>query len=69
MIRVINNNYDILHRPVNTLRLKGTFSLAEMHSWISQCLPDIPEKLPNEDKVEYLFESVLMGTMLKCTYE
>jgi hypothetical protein len=25
--------------------LTGTFSLAEMHTWIRYCLPEVPEKV------------------------
>ena len=31
-------------RPLNVLNLKGPFSLAEVHSWICFCIPDVPER-------------------------
>ncbi|XP_054259851.1 Bardet-Biedl syndrome 7 protein homolog [Macrosteles quadrilineatus] len=55
-------------RSFNSLGLKGNFSLAEMHSWVSHCLPEVPEKPPLEDKVSYIFTSTLMHSMLHCTY-
>ena len=28
-------------RSLNTLTLKGSFTLAEMHSWIANCVPEV----------------------------
>uniref|UniRef100_A0A0K8T3A0 Uncharacterized protein n=4 Tax=Lygus hesperus TaxID=30085 RepID=A0A0K8T3A0_LYGHE len=55
-------------RPVNVLTLKGGFSFAEMHHWISHCLPEIPEKIPTNDNAIYFFESSFIGTTLQCKY-
>ena len=30
--------------PYNTLRIIGRFSMAEMHAWLSGCLPEVPER-------------------------
>ncbi len=38
--------FALIFRPTNRLRLTGTFSLAEMHTWIRYCLPEVPEKVP-----------------------
>ena len=38
-------NFWFIFRPTNRLRLTGTFSLAEMHTWIRYCLPEVPEKV------------------------
>lgn len=57
-------------RPYNTLSLKGTFSAAEMHNWISYCVPEIPQKMqtaPTELN-RYNFENVFAGTLLQCDY-
>jgi len=32
-------------RPLNTLTITGSFTLADMHAWISFCLPDVSVKL------------------------
>ncbi|KAG8302515.1 Bardet-Biedl syndrome 7 protein [Homalodisca vitripennis] len=56
------------NRCYNNLQLKGNFSVAEMHSWVSNCLPEVPEKPPLGEKVSYIFTSVLMFSMLHCTY-
>ncbi|KAK7601335.1 hypothetical protein V9T40_008776 [Parthenolecanium corni] len=47
---------------------KRTFSVAEMHSWIIQCLPDLPEKPSDDERVFYTFKSSLLETVLQCTY-
>ncbi|KAL1110414.1 hypothetical protein AAG570_007945, partial [Ranatra chinensis] len=57
-----------LNRSCNSLTLKGGFSMAEMHSWVSQCLPEIPAKAPINEKVEYYFVSSFIGTILHCSY-
>nr|XP_018917653.1 PREDICTED: Bardet-Biedl syndrome 7 protein homolog [Bemisia tabaci] len=61
------HNHETL-REYHALSLKGTFSLLEIHSWISQCLPEVPEKLPVEDKISYVFQSVSVGTVLFCEF-
>lgn len=48
---------------VNTLTVEGKFSLSDMNSWISQCLPDVPEKSQGDDLV-YYFRSTFLSTIL-----
>lgn len=55
-------------RPYNILTLKGAFSLGEIHTWVSFCLPEIPEKAPTGDKVIFTFVSTFLDTMLHCSY-
>ncbi|KAJ4432478.1 hypothetical protein ANN_21097, partial [Periplaneta americana] len=55
-------------RPYNVLTLKGAFSLGEIHTWVSFCLPEIPEKPPTGDKVTFTFISTFLDTMLHCSY-
>nr|CAD7588384.1 unnamed protein product [Timema genevievae] len=43
-------------------------SLAEIHSWVSFCLPEIPEKPTTGEKATFIFVSTFLGTMLQCTY-
>lgn len=57
-------------RPHSQLTLKGTFSHAEVHNWLSNCIPEVPEKLQtvqNEKSVLY-FRNVFIGTELMCEY-
>ncbi|RZB77484.1 Bardet-Biedl syndrome 7 protein -like, partial [Asbolus verrucosus] len=57
------------NRTFNTLTLKGTFSLAEIHTWVSQCLPEVPEKPQIAETTVLHFESTLLGTILQCSYQ
>nr|CAD7256790.1 unnamed protein product [Timema shepardi] len=43
-------------------------SLAEIHSWVSFCLPEIPEKPTTGEKATFIFVSTFLGTMLQCNY-
>ncbi|XP_060601022.1 Bardet-Biedl syndrome 7 protein homolog isoform X2 [Ruditapes philippinarum] len=56
------------NRPHNTLKLTGQFSQAEMHSWVCFCLPELPEKTPPGDKVQFHFISTFLDTQLECLY-
>lgn len=57
-------------RPQNELKLKGTFSHAEIHNWLMNCIPEVPEKLKNDqgEKSILFFENVFIGTGLMCEY-
>lgn len=55
-------------RPVNTLRLTGQFSFAEIHSWVVFCLPEVPEKTPAGDSITFYFQNTFLGTQLEATY-
>lgn len=55
-------------RPLNTLKLTGQFSLAEMHSWIHFSLPEVPERPPASDTASFQFVSTFLNTQLDCTY-
>ena len=56
-------------RPYNVLKLTGVFSLAEVHSWVSFCLPELPERTPAGDSVTFHFCSTFLDTMLECSYK
>ena len=34
-------------KPQNILTLSGSFSMAEVHSWVTLCLPEVSEKVPS----------------------
>ncbi|XP_077867957.1 BBSome complex member BBS7-like [Saccoglossus kowalevskii] len=55
--------------PMNTLKLSGQFSLAEIHSWVCVCLPEIPERTPSGDSVNFNFLSTFLDTQLDCSYK
>lgn len=55
-------------RTYNVVDIRGDFSLYEIHSWVTQCLQDIPDKPPASDIVVYRFESALLSTILQVQY-
>uniref|UniRef100_A0A8C5A9S8 Bardet-Biedl syndrome 7 n=1 Tax=Gadus morhua TaxID=8049 RepID=A0A8C5A9S8_GADMO len=54
--------------PMSRLSLSGQFSLAEIHSWVGFCLPEVPEKTPAGDTVTLHFTNTFLGTQLEATY-
>jgi Bardet-Biedl syndrome 7 protein len=56
-------------RPINKLKLSGSFSLAEMHSWMHYCVPEIPEKPPVEAEVTFYFINTFLATQLEVVYK
>ena len=56
------------HRPCNILSVSGQFSLGQAHSWVSLCLPDVPERPPAEDMATLYFKSTFIHTQLECSY-
>ena len=61
--------YSLLSSPRNVLRLTGPFSLGEAHSWVSYCLPDIPDQPSGDDVNTLHFRSTFIDTQLECTYK
>ena len=56
-------------RPINKLKLTGSFSLAEMHSWLHYCIPELPEKPPADNESTFYFVNTFLGTQLEITYK
>lgn len=56
-------------RPINMLKLSGNFSLAEIHSWLNYCIPEIPEKVPAENEITFVFINTFLGTQLEVKYK
>jgi len=56
-------------RPYNQLTFKGPFTLADVHSWIHSCLPNISEKVPPEDEIAFYFAHSQWKTLLLCRYK
>jgi len=57
-------------RPLSTLTLTGSFSLSDVHSWVSFCLPDVPSKAATDGGVQCAyFRSSFLSTVLSCDYE
>mmetsp|Transcript_40095 Transcript_40095/g.99095 ORF Transcript_40095/g.99095 Transcript_40095/m.99095 type:complete len:815 (-) Transcript_40095:119-2563(-) len=55
-------------RPMCELRLSGSFSLSEMHSWVYLALPEVPERVGADD-MSFVFASTFLGTFLVCNYK
>ena len=56
-------------RPFNTVTLKGTFGFADIHSWVSICLPSVPVRLQEGDRATMTYVSTFLGTQLECAFE
>ncbi len=56
-------------RPINKLKLTGSFSLAEMHSWLHYCIPEIPEKPSADNEMCFYFVNTFLGTQLEIAYK
>lgn len=52
---------------MNHLRITGSFSLAEVHSWVVACIPEVPARL-HEDDAFFAFRNTFLDTLLLCTY-
>lgn len=42
--------------------------MAEMHTWIGFCLPEVPGKAPATDQATFIFMSTFLDTMLQVDY-
>ena len=58
---------DIDDRPVNTLRITGSFTLGQMHEWVCFCLPDVPARTLDSE-VNMAFRNVYLGSVLSAQY-
>ena len=59
------DTYDSL--MLSTIKILGRFSLSEAHHWVSNCLPDFPPNVSQdeEDQVhKFQFKSTFVGTYL-----
>ena len=52
---------------ISRLVLSGAFSLADVHSWVVACLPDMPDRV-HGDTCAYAFRSTYLDTFLTCEY-
>lgn len=59
---------EVDERPMNTLKMTGTFTLGQMHEWVCFCLPDVPSRHQGEE-VHMSFRNVFLGTQLSATYK
>lgn len=53
---------------MNSLKISGGFSLAEIHSWVVACLPEVPARL-QEEEASFAFRNTFLDTLLICAYK
>ncbi|GMH36136.1 hypothetical protein BSKO_04004 [Bryopsis sp. KO-2023] len=58
---------DLSSRPMGEVTLSGDFTLAEVHSWLGECLPDSPSRL-TEEQVTVWYENTISRSVLMCQY-
>ena len=46
----------------------GGFSLADVHNWVGSCLPNVPEKLPSDEEINFFFRHDRWKTALSVNY-
>ena len=57
---------------LSTLTLTGSFSLAEIHTWLSLCLPGLPPHVPplqRDECVELMYDNVYTRSPLRVQYK
>ncbi|GAB6029517.1 Bardet-Biedl syndrome 7 protein, variant 2 [Chamberlinius hualienensis] len=54
--------------PLNSLTLRGPFSLSEIHNWILFCLPELPDKPSSTTSMTFTYISTFLHTKLHCFY-
>lgn len=55
--------------PHSRLTLRGGFSQADAHNWIVSCLPNVPEKVPAEEEINFYFRNDQWATTLAVQYK
>jgi Bardet-Biedl syndrome 7 protein len=58
----------ICFRRMNTMKITGSFSYAEIHSWIQFCLADVPERPPIDKENRLTYTNIFLQTQLECIY-
>ncbi|CEP01155.1 hypothetical protein PBRA_008467 [Plasmodiophora brassicae] len=53
---------------MNSIRFRGSFTLAQMHGWVGQCLPDVSGHVSQSD-VRLTYRNVFLGSHLTCQYQ
>eukprot|EP01052_Picozoa_sp_SAG31_P003392 SAG31_NODE_130_length_23424_cov_45.648802_4_plen_794_part_00 len=66
-VRVQDSSVASDGRLCNLLRITGTFTIGQVHSWVCGCLPEVPNRLQGDD-VSFAFRSTFLQSILKCSY-
>ncbi len=54
---------------MNIMKITGSFSYAEIHSWIQFCLADVPERPPVDKENRLIYTNIFLQTQLECIYK
>ena len=55
--------------PLNTMVVTGSFSMARVHAWVTEVVPEVPERVPaTETEKELVFVHGMLGTHLVVRY-
>jgi Bardet-Biedl syndrome 7 protein len=57
-----------IFRQMNIMKITGSFSYAEIHSWIQFCLADVPERPPVDRENRLTYTNIFLQTQLECIY-
>jgi len=56
------------NKRMNIMKITGSFSYAEIHSWIQFCLADVPERPPVDKENRLTYTNIFLQTQLECIY-
>uniref|UniRef100_A0A7S0HYF4 Bardet-Biedl syndrome 7 protein homolog n=1 Tax=Hanusia phi TaxID=3032 RepID=A0A7S0HYF4_9CRYP len=54
--------------PYCEVKIQGTFSQGQMHTWLTHCFPSIPAKVPDSNIVKFAFDSTFASTRVTAEY-
>jgi Bardet-Biedl syndrome 7 protein len=67
--KIVPFQADVLEEaPMSEIKMSGSFTLGQIHSWVGSCFPDVPPKLPEGDSLRYMFKSTFLGTHVSAEY-
>ena len=52
---------------LSELRFSGSFSLMQMHEWVTMVVPDAPDRV-QEDEITLYYRNAFLGSILVCVY-
>merc|ERR1719240_573175 len=53
---------------MNDLKLTGSFTLMDIHQWLSLCVNELPSR-PTDDEIVIVYKSTFVGTILVGKYK
>ena len=59
---------ELANTPINTLQMKGDWTLRSFNSWLSQCIPDVPSRVSNSDELTLSWQSIFVGDYISVTF-